>query len=73
MSITVACLCSNAEFSDTKENTDKPANQREVRGDPTEAGILKVYESIMGDSAEVRKSCPQEVNIPFNSTNKYQV
>ena len=40
---------------------------------PTEAGIPKCYESIMGDSEVVRQQCPKKIGIPFNSRNKYQV
>jgi non-gastric H+/K+-exchanging ATPase len=69
----VACLCSNAEFEPSAENMAKIVPKREVRGDATEAGILKCYESIMGDSKEVREENPKMIGIPFNSRNKYQV
>ena len=49
----VACLCSNAEFKPGDE--DKPVVEREVVGDATESGILKCYESIEGNSEEVRQ------------------
>ena len=66
----VACLCSNAEFKPGDE--DKPVVEREVVGDATESGILKCYESIEGNSEEVRQKNPKMIGIPFNSRNKYQ-
>ena len=44
-----------------------------MRGDATEVGILKCYETIEGDSQVVRDQNPQKIAIPFNSRNKYQV
>ena len=69
----VACLCSNATFVADEGNMAKPVVDRNVLGDATEAGILKCYESIMGDSEVVRQQCPKKIGIPFNSRNKYQV
>ena len=69
----VACLCSNAEFETTEKNLALPPLEREVRGDATEVGILKCYETIEGDSQLVREQNPQKIAIPFNSRNKYQV
>ena len=66
----VACLCSNAEFK--PEDLGKPVVEREVLGDATEQGILKCYESIEGNSEEVRQQNPKKIGIPFNSRNKYQ-
>ena len=66
----VACLCSNAEFKPGDEN--KPVVEREVVGNATESSILKCYESIEGDSEEVRQKNPKMIGIPFNSRNKYQ-
>ena len=37
----IACLCSNSDFVDVKENWQKHVNDRAVDGDATEAGILK--------------------------------
>jgi len=68
----VACLCSNATFVADEGNMAKPVVDRNVLGDATEAGILKCYESIMGDSEVVRQQCPKKIGIPFNSRNKYQ-
>ena len=44
-----------------------------MRGDATEAGILKCYEAVEGNSGEVREQNPKLIGIPFNSRNKYQV
>ena len=72
-SILVAALCSKTEFVDTPGNMNKKPNERECLGDATETGILKCYETIMGDVAAVRKSNPEMVCIPFNSRNKFMV
>jgi len=68
----VASLCSNADFIDDEENMKKHINSRRVEGDPTEAGILKCYECLMGNTEEMRKQNPKVIDIPFNSRNKYQ-
>jgi hypothetical protein len=49
----VAALCSRAEF--VEEDLGLPAARRRVRGDASEAGILKCYEAIMGNSAVIRR------------------
>eukprot|EP00092_Neocalanus_flemingeri_P107949 GFUD01138573.1.p1 GENE.GFUD01138573.1~~GFUD01138573.1.p1 ORF type:complete len:1018 (+),score=307.35 GFUD01138573.1:120-3173(+) len=68
----VACLCSNSVFLDKEENWAKGVNDRDVDGDATEAGILKCYECIMGDTDKRRGASPKLIGIPFNSRNKYQ-
>ena len=67
----VAALCSRAEFYE--EDQCLPPVKRRVRGDASEAGLLKCYEAIMADSAEIRREHPKLAEIPFNSTNKFQV
>ena len=54
----IACLCSNSDFVDVKENWQKPVNDRAVDGDANEAGILKCYECLMGDTSKKRKMNP---------------
>jgi sodium/potassium-transporting ATPase subunit alpha len=45
----------------------------EVNGDASEAALLKCVELAMGDVAKYRQRHKKVCEIPFNSTNKYQV
>ena len=48
--------------------------KREVLGDASEAGILKCTELTSGGGVmKFRKNNPKVCEIPFNSTNKFQV
>merc|ERR1719431_2188000 len=69
----VACLCNRSEFKTDAENMKKPVLQREVNGDASEAAILKCTELSTGDVMAYRKKNKKVCEIPFNSTNKYQV
>merc|ERR1719431_1720538 len=69
----VACLCNRSEFKDNPENMGKPVLQREGNGDASEAAILKCTELSTGDVMAYRKKNKKVCEIPFNSTNKYQV
>ena len=66
----VACLCSTAEFLESDQ--ENPL-LRKMKGDASEQGILRCYESIMGNTTALREANPKVVEIPFNSSNKYQV
>jgi sodium/potassium-transporting ATPase subunit alpha len=44
-----------------------------VNGDASEAALLKCVELAMGDVAKYRQRHKKVCEIPFNSTNKYQV
>ncbi len=67
----VAALCNRAEF---KPNQGGIAIlKREVNGDASEAAILKCVELTLGNAMEQRNQNPKVCEIPFNSTNKYQV
>jgi sodium/potassium-transporting ATPase subunit alpha len=46
---------------------------RDAKGDASEQAILKCMEQVDGKVAEYRKEFPTTCEIPFNSTNKYQV
>jgi sodium/potassium-transporting ATPase subunit alpha len=46
---------------------------REVNGDASEAALLKCMELALGDVMTVRKRNKKACEIPFNSTNKFQV
>lgn len=63
-------LCLRAQF---EGDLSKPILQRNVDGDASEAGILKCMECIFGDVDQYRKNNPKVAEIPFNSTNKYQL
>jgi len=69
----VACLCNRSEFKSDTENMNKPVLQREVNGDASEAAILKCTELSTGDVMAYRGRNKKVCEIPFNSTNKYQV
>jgi sodium/potassium-transporting ATPase subunit alpha len=68
-------LCSRAEFKLDEENMQRPIMQREVIGDASESAILKLCEMNLGEGRvrDYRKRNPKVVEIPFNSSNKYQV
>merc|ERR1712117_196994 len=67
----VACLCNRAEFKPQQENVG--VLKREVNGDASEAAILKCTELSKGNVMEYRKRNKKVCEIPFNSTNKFQV
>merc|ERR1712001_170777 len=66
-----AALCNRAEFKPGE--TNKPVLKREVNGDASEAAILKCTELSIGDVMGFRAKYKKVCEIPFNSTNKYQV
>merc|ERR1719449_456402 len=68
----VACLCNRAEF---KGGQDASVGilKREVNGDASEAAILKCTELSKGNVMEYRARNAKVCEIPFNSTNKFQV
>ena len=66
-----ATLCSRAEFK--PEQGAFPVLKREVNGDASEAALLKCVEISLGDAMAFRKKNRKITEIPFNSTNKYQV
>lgn len=46
---------------------------RDAKGDASEIAILKCVELVDGHVVEYRQEFPTVSEIPFNSTNKYQV
>merc|ERR1712018_356464 len=66
-----AALCNRAEFKPGEGS--KPVLKREVNGDASEAAILKCTELTTGDVMGYRAKHKKVCEIPFNSTNKYQV
>ncbi|EPB77098.1 Na,H/K antiporter P-type ATPase, alpha subunit [Ancylostoma ceylanicum] len=68
-----AALCSRATFKN--EDFSVPLPRREVSGDASETAILKYCELILGNGGtrKMRDKKLKVAEIPFNSTNKYQV
>uniref|UniRef100_A0A8C4SV70 Cation-transporting P-type ATPase N-terminal domain-containing protein n=1 Tax=Erpetoichthys calabaricus TaxID=27687 RepID=A0A8C4SV70_ERPCA len=64
-------LCNRAVFRGGQE--DKPISRREVEGDASETALLKFTEMVLGNVAGIRDQNPKVAEIPFNSTNKFQV
>jgi len=67
----VAMLCNRAEFKGGQDNVS--VLKKEVNGDASEAAILKCTELSNGKVMEYRARNKKVVEIPFNSTNKFQV
>merc|ERR1711910_41033 len=67
----VACLCNRAEFKGGQNEI--PILKREVNGDASEAAILKCTELSKGNVMDYRARNKKVCEIPFNSTNKFQV
>jgi len=66
-----AALCNRSEFKQGQSGI--PVLKREVNGDASEAAILKCTELSTGDVMAYRAKNKKVCEIPFNSTNKYQV
>ncbi|CAE1329103.1 ATP1A [Acanthosepion pharaonis] len=67
----IAMLCNRAEFKAGQDNV--PVLKRECNGDASESALLKCVELSIGNVSEFRRHNKKVVEIPFNSTNKYQV
>lgn len=67
----IATLCNRAEFKGGQEGV--PILKKEVSGDASEAALLKCMELALGDVMTIRKRNKKITEIPFNSTNKFQV
>ena len=67
----VAGLCNRAEFKPGQDSI--PILKREVNGDASEAALLKCCELTIGNVMNYRQKNKKACEIPFNSTNKYQV
>ena len=66
-----ASLCNRAEFKGGQENVH--ILKREVNGDASEAALLKCVELSKGNIVEYRAKNNKVCEIPFNSSNKFQV
>ncbi|XP_050440876.1 sodium/potassium-transporting ATPase subunit alpha isoform X4 [Adelges cooleyi] len=67
----IATLCSRAEFKAGQDGV--PILKKEVNGDASEAALLKCMTLALGDVMTIRRRNRKVCEIPFNSTNKYQV
>ena len=68
--MTCGKLCLRAEF---EGDSTEPVLNRNVEGDASEAAILKCVECISPNVKQFRDANPKLMEVPFNSTNKYQV
>uniref|UniRef100_A0A915LA78 Cation-transporting P-type ATPase C-terminal domain-containing protein n=1 Tax=Romanomermis culicivorax TaxID=13658 RepID=A0A915LA78_ROMCU len=68
----VAALCNRAEF---KAGWDKEENilKSQCTGDAGEQALLKYSEIALGSIQKWRQRCIKVTEIPFNSSNKYQI
>ncbi|XP_040859119.1 sodium/potassium-transporting ATPase subunit alpha-4 [Ochotona curzoniae] len=67
----IAGLCNRADFKADQE--DIPIAKRSTTGDASESALLKFIEQTHSSVKEMREKSPKVAEIPFNSTNKYQV
>uniref|UniRef100_A0A4W4F7Z1 Sodium/potassium-transporting ATPase subunit alpha n=1 Tax=Electrophorus electricus TaxID=8005 RepID=A0A4W4F7Z1_ELEEL len=67
----VAGLCNRAEFLANQSNV--PILKRKTAGDASETAFLKCIELCSGSVKDMRYKYPKMAEIPFNSTNKYQL
>uniref|UniRef100_A0A671PBH2 Sodium/potassium-transporting ATPase subunit alpha n=1 Tax=Sinocyclocheilus anshuiensis TaxID=1608454 RepID=A0A671PBH2_9TELE len=67
----VAGLCNRAVFQSNQNHL--PVLKRETAGDASESALLKCIELCCGPVTEMREQYPKIAEIPFNSTNKYQL
>ena len=64
-------MCNRAEFKSGEG--EKPVYKRECNGDASETAILKFMELSFCNIMDYRAKNKKVAEIPFNSTNKYQV
>ncbi|XP_042298287.1 sodium/potassium-transporting ATPase subunit alpha-2-like [Sceloporus undulatus] len=67
----IAALCNRADFKAGQE--DMPITKRDTTGDASESALLKCVELSCGSVVTMREKNPKVAEIPFNSTNKYQL
>ena len=66
----IAALCNRAVFL---AGEDGPILKRDTAGDASESALLKCCELMMGSVEGIRQKNPKIAEIPFNSTNKWQL
>ncbi|XP_053308668.1 sodium/potassium-transporting ATPase subunit alpha-3 [Spea bombifrons] len=67
----IAALCNRAAFKAGNDNI--PILKRDVAGDASESALLKCIELSCGSVKLMREKNKKVAEIPFNSTNKYQL
>ncbi|KAK3598325.1 hypothetical protein CHS0354_015336 [Potamilus streckersoni] len=67
----ISMLCNRAEFKTGQEEV--PVLKRECNGDASESALLKCVELSIGNVTSFRQRNKKIAEIPFNSSNKYQV
>ncbi|KAF4795596.1 hypothetical protein TURU_091810 [Turdus rufiventris] len=67
----IAGLCNRAVFKPGQENVS--ISKRDTAGDASESALLKCIQLSCGSVKRMRDRNPKVTEIPFNSTNKYQV
>ncbi|KAK5621174.1 Sodium/potassium-transporting ATPase subunit alpha-3 [Crenichthys baileyi] len=67
----IAGLCNRAQFKAGQESL--PILKRDVAGDASESALLKCIELSCGSVRMMRDKNKKVAEIPFNSTNKYQL
>lgn len=67
----IAGLCNRAQFKAGQDSL--PILKRDVAGDASESALLKCIELSCGSVRLMRDKNKKVAEIPFNSTNKYQV
>eukprot|EP01132_Coremiostelium_polycephalum_P006007 gene6007-7483_t len=68
----VAALCNRTVFDRSNEEPDTPIQQRKTIGDASESALLKFCEQVK-EVDPYRIQYPKIFEIPFNSTNKWQL
>uniref|UniRef100_A0A8D3BTS8 Sodium/potassium-transporting ATPase subunit alpha n=1 Tax=Scophthalmus maximus TaxID=52904 RepID=A0A8D3BTS8_SCOMX len=67
----IAALCNRASFKAAQDTL--PILKRDVAGDASESALLKCIELSCGSVKAMREKNKKVAEIPFNSTNKYQL
>ncbi|CAH1262541.1 sodium/potassium-transporting ATPase subunit alpha-3-like isoform X1 [Branchiostoma lanceolatum] len=67
----ISALCNRAAFKADQEGV--PILKRETSGDASESALLKCVELSLGGVTDMRAKNEKIAEIPFNSTNKYQL
>uniref|UniRef100_A0A8D0DGN5 Sodium/potassium-transporting ATPase subunit alpha n=1 Tax=Salvator merianae TaxID=96440 RepID=A0A8D0DGN5_SALMN len=67
----IAGLCNRADFKEKQPHV--PIAKWETSGDASESALLKCVELSFGSVLLMRERNPKVAEIPFNSTNKYQL
>uniref|UniRef100_A0A8C3WBB3 Sodium/potassium-transporting ATPase subunit alpha n=1 Tax=Catagonus wagneri TaxID=51154 RepID=A0A8C3WBB3_9CETA len=67
----IAGLCNRADFKPNQQTL--PISKWATTGDASESALLKFIEQSYSSVKDMREKSPKVAEIPFNSTNKYQM